>query len=86
MHIAPMHGGFLYYYKNADYSGVTSPLNEEKSVIKKKKCWICFKGFLILTILASTQSMKEVQNASLTIFCSSGGFLLVWVCLGWFFF
>lgn len=37
MHTTPMHGRFLCYYKNAYSNGVTSPVNEEKSVIKKKK-------------------------------------------------
>lgn len=36
MHTTPMHGIFLCYYKNAYSNEVTSPVNEEKPVIKKK--------------------------------------------------
>lgn len=35
MHTSPMRGGFLCCYKNADYNGVTSPVNEEEPVTKE---------------------------------------------------
>lgn len=76
MHTTPMHCRFLHYYKNAYSSGITSPVNEKKTIIFfKKSAKSALKDFF-LNMLSSMQSMGgtrdqgTVENTTLTIFLS----------------